>query len=1072
MNSTDSSNEQGRTGGPDNHPVAVASGPIALFASHRTAANLVLALMVVCGLFAVSKINRQFFPDFGIDFVTVTMSWPGASAEDVDNNIVQAIEPAVRFLGGADKVISSSYEGLASISIEFEPGTDMQQARAEVDSAISQIRTFPEDAEEPEVTRVVRYETITKIVISGDFPESSLKNIAKDIRDELLQRGVDKVDMYGARDEEIWVEVSPHQLRELDLKLSDIATRIQQSSQDLPSGELAGGERQIRSLGLKRTAREVGDIDMIATSDGRSVKLNDIAKVSEAYKDSSRVALRNGQLAIELNVRRAVNTDALEIAERVSTYLDELQEEMPPTLVIEQYDERARSIEDRISLLVNNGASGLALVLLVLFIFLNARVAIWVAVGIPAAMLAAVGVMWVSGQTINMLSLFGMIMAIGIVVDDAIVVGEHAETRFQQGLSPLDASIAGAHRMAAPVTSATLTTVAAFMPLFLVSGIMGQIISAIPFVVIAVLIASLLECFYVLPGHLAHALKVPDANTQHLKKSSKLERFRERFDLGFDKFRRERFAPIVRRAIEHRYVTLSLAAAALIVAASSVIGGKVGYQFFPSPEPDRIYANIEMISGTSKQDTLQTLIDVEKSLFRVAGQLSDDEDLIAMTVVKIGMVVGGDSRGNTGNNDTIGGVVVELKSSEERDVLAAEVIEAWREDFQQTSRVKSFTVRASQVGPPGRALDLRLRGDSIDTLKQVADEMRKKIALYPGVTDVKDNLPDGKPELILRLTPQGRAMGFTTTDVGRQVRNAVDGAVAKRFPRNDEEIWVRVRLSQTDVNTSILDNLYVRSPEGLEVPLTEVVDITTDRGFARIRRENGYREVAVTAEIDLSVTRPAQVIRSLQNDGLADFAAARGVTFEFAGRAEEQRETSSDMKFGGMLGLAFIYIVLAWVFASYTRPFVVMSIIPLGFVGAVLGHFVFGADLTILSIFAILGLAGIVINDSIVLVTTIEDRRKTEDLVSAAIHGACDRLRAVILTSATTIGGLTPLLFEKSLQAQFLIPMALTLIFGLAVSTVVVLLLVPALCMVQQDIGHLTKRLLPRRRALAATQSR
>ena len=915
------------------------SGPIALFAAHPTAANLVLALMLVCGLFAIGKINRQFFPDFGIDFVTVSMTWPGASAEDVDNNIVQAIEPAVRFLGGVDKVISSSYEGLASISIEFEPGTDMQQARAEVDSAIAQIRTFPDDAEEPEIRRVVRYETITKIVISGDFPESSLKNYAKDIRDELLQRGVDKVDMFGARDEEIWVEVPPHQLRSLDLKLEDIANRINQSSQDLPSGELAGGERQIRSLGLKRTAEEIADIDIIAMPDGRSVQLNDIAVVSETFKDSAPTAYRNGQRAIELNVRRAVNTDALEISKRVKAYLGELQDTLPPTLKIEQYDERAKSIKERIALLVNNGSSGLALVLLVLFIFLNARVAIWVAVGIPAAMLAAVAVMWVSGQTINMISLFGMIMAIGIVVDDAIVVGEHAETRFQQGLSALDASIAGAHRMAAPVTSATLTTVAAFMPLFLVSGIMGQIISAIPFVVVAVLIASLIECFYVLPGHLSHALKRDEERTV---KDNAFSRFRQRFDIGFDKFRSEKFARLVHLAINYRYVTLALALTALIIAMASVVGGKVGYRFFPSPEPDRVYANLEMLAGTSKEETRRTLIAAETALFAAAEELSEDKDLVAMTVVKLGVVVGGDTGASTGTTDTIGGVVVELKSAEERDVLAAEVIARWRDKFVRAPNVKSFEVRAARMGPPGRDIDLRLRGDSIHSLKNAADELNAKLSLFPGVSDVKDNLPDGKPELILELTPRGRTMGFTTIDVGRQVRNGIDGAVAKRFPRDDEEVWVRVRLSQEVVDRAILDNLYVRSPSGLEVPLSEIVTVSEQRGYARIRRESGYREIAVTAEIDPAVTRSGQLIRALKQDGLDAFTAERGIDYSFAGRAEEQRETSADMRFGGMLGLAFIYIILAWVFASYTRPFVVMSVIPLGFVGAVFGHFVFG----------------------------------------------------------------------------------------------------------------------------------
>ena len=805
-------------------------GLLALFAAHPTAANLVLALMLVCGLFAVSKINRQFFPDFGIDFVTVRMSWPGASAEDVDNNIVQAIEPAVRFLGGVDKVISSSYEGLASVSIEFEPGTDMQQARAEVDSAIAQIRTFPEDAEQPEITRVVRYETITKIVLSGDYPESSLKNIAKDIRDELLQRGVDKVDMFGSRDEEIWVEIAPHRLRELDLKLADIADRIQQSSQDLPSGELAGGERQIRSLGLKRSAGEVADIDVVAMPNGRSLKVKDIATVRETFKDSDATAYRNGQLAIELTVRRAVNTDALDISKKVKAYIAELQDQLPPTLHIEQYDERAKSIKERIALLVNNGASGLALVLLVLFIFLNARVAVWVAVGIPAAMLAAVAVMWASGQTINMLSLFGMIMAIGIVVDDAIVVGEHAETRFQQGLAPLDAAIAGAHRMAAPVTSATLTTVAAFMPLFLVSGIMGQIISAIPFVVIAVLLASLLECFYVLPGHLSHALKEPDKEAPGKRKW--LSGFRERFDVAFDRFRREKFARFVGLAIEYRYVTLAVSLAALVIAVATVIGGRVGYQFFPSPEPDRIYANLEMIAGTPKEETRAHLLAAEQALFNAAEELSVEQDLVAMTVVKVGTVVGGDGRSSsTGTTDTIGGVVVELKSAEERDVLAAEVISAWRAQFEPSARVKSFEVRAARVGPPGRDLDLRLRGDSIKDLKAAADELRHKLIRFPGVSDAKDDLPDGKPELILELTPRGRNMGFTTIDVGRQVRNAVDGAIAKRFPRADEEVWIRVRLDQDYVDKAILEKLYIRSPDGLEVPLTEVVSI---RSRARI----------------------------------------------------------------------------------------------------------------------------------------------------------------------------------------------------------------------------------------------
>ncbi|TDJ64017.1 MAG: efflux RND transporter permease subunit [Proteobacteria bacterium] len=1027
------------------------TGLIATFARHPTAANLLFALMVVCGLFATVNINRQFFPDFGIDFVTISVVWPGASAEDIDSNIVQAIEPEVRFLNGVKTVTSSSFESIASISVEFEAGHTMADALSDVESAVAQLRTLPEDSEEPEIRRIIRYETISKLVISGPFPESSLKYIAKNLRDDLLDLGVDRIDLFGARDEEIWVDIEPAILRRFDLKLADIAARIGASSQDLPSGEIAGGQQQVRSLGLKRTAAEVEAIEIKAFADGRKVFLRDIATVHEAFNDSSRVAFRHGQPAIELHIRRAVNTDALDIAETVKKYITGIKPTLPPTLTLEQYDVRAKSIQQRIQLLVNNGLGGLALVLAVLFLFLNARVAFWVAAGIPAAMLAAVGVMWVSGQTINMISMFGMIMAIGIVVDDAIVVGEHAETRFRQGLDPLDAAVAGAHRMAAPVVSATLTTIAAFLPLFLISGIMGQIISAIPFVVVAVLLASLLECFFVLPGHLRHALRKDTTG------AGRLSRFRGRFDAAFDGFREGTFTAVVTRAVRFRYITIAISIAAFVIALGSLIGGQVGYQFFPSPEPDKIYANIEMSAGTSRDRTRLMMLEVEQALYRAAVKLDgDNTDLIEMSLGKLGVPVGDRQGGSAvGTSDTVGGIVVELKTSDQRTVRAAALMAAWRREVHPQPGLETFTVTAQQTGPPGRDLDIRLRGGSVQALKSAAAAVAELLARFPGLTDIDDNLPVGKPEVILEVTSRGQALGFTTAEIGRQVRNAIDGAIAKRFPRRDEEVWIRVQLDRKVVNRAMLDKLYVRSPAGVEVPLGEVVTMRKHTGFARIRREDGRREVSITAEVDPSLTSASAVIRGLLEQGLVDIVNDYGVDYEFSGRAEEQAETTADMQFGALLGLVLIYIILAWVFSSYVRPLVVMSIIPLGLVGAVIGHFLWGADLTILSVFALLGLAGIVINDSIVLVTTIDERYQTEPLDVAAINGARDRLRAVVLTSATTIGGLSPLLFETSLQAQFLIPMAITIVFGLLVTTFVVLLLVPALVVVQGDIARL-----------------
>ena len=972
--------------------------------------------MVVCGLFAAAQINRQYFPDFGIDFVTVTVTWPGASAEDVDTNIVQAIEPEVRFLNGVERVVSSSFEGAANIAIEFEAGHAMQDALSDVESAVGQLRTLPEDSEEPEIRRILRYETISKLVISGRFPESSLKLVAKTIRDDLLDRGVDRIDLFGSRDEEIWVDVAPAILRRFDLKLSDIAERIGASSQDLPSGEIAGGEQQVRSLGLKRTSAEVEAIEIKAFPDGRKVFLRDIATVREAFKDTSKVAFRNGRPAIELHIRRALNTDALDLAKTVSDYIESVRPTLPPTLNLEQYDVRADSIQERIRLLVDNGLGGLLLVLAV--------------------------------QTINMISLFGMIMAIGIVVDDAIVVGEHAEARFRQGADALGAAVAGASRMAPPVTSATLTTVAAFLPWFLVSGILGQIISAIPFVVIAVLVASLLECFFVLPGHLSHALREDSADV------GRLGRFRRRFDNAFERFRDGLFTRMVTAAVRFRYVTLAISLAALMIAVAAVIGGRVGYLFFPSPEPDKIYANVEMISGTPRERTRAMLLEVEQALGRAASKLGGDgSDLVEMSLGKLGLPVGDRGGGpSVSSSDTVGGLIVELKTADQRAVRAAALMDAWRSEVTPQPGLETFTVMAQQTGLPGRDLDIRLRGGSVQDLKGAAAAVADLLARYPGVTDIDDDLPVGKPEVILEVTPRGQ--GFTTEGIGRQVRNAIDGAIAKRFPRGDEEVWIRVQLDRRVVDTAMLDRLYVRSPAGAEVPLGEVVTMRKETGFARIRREDGRREVSITAGVDPSVTRPGAVIRGLLEEGLVEVADQYDLEYEFAGRAEEQSETSADMRFGGLLGLALIYIILAWVFSSYFRPLAVMSIIPLGFVGAVFGHFLWGIDLTILSVFAILGLAGIVINDSIVLVRTIDERHETEALEAAAIGGARDRLRAVVLTSATTIGGLTPLLFETSLQAQFLIPMAVTIVFGLMVTTFVVLLLVPALVAIQGDIAR------------------
>lgn len=1039
-------------------------GPIGVFVRHPTAANLLMILMIVAGLFALTRLNTQFFPDFGIDWIQVSVEWPGASAEDVDANIVQAIEPEVRFLDGVKHVRSSSVEGSGSLLIEFEAGTDMQAALADVETAVDQVTTLPEDSERPVIKRSVRYDNITRLVVSGPYPEAALKAFAKGIRDDLIARGIDKIDLVGARDEEIWVEVDPATLRRLDLTLGDIAARIAETLQDLPSGDTRGGaEKQIRSLGLVKTAQDLGQVEVRSLPSGEKIYLREIATVSERFEDGGVTMRHDGQPAIELHVQRSINADALELADTVDNYLAELRSTLPTNLRIEQYDVAAELIRSRIDLLLRNGLGGLVLVVIILFIFLNGRVAFWVAVGIPVSLLATMAVMLASGQSINMVSLFGLIMAIGIVVDDAIVVGEHAATQSRAGMAPLEAAETGARRMAAPVLSSSLTTIAAFVPLLLISDIIGDIIVAIPYVVIAVIVASLVECFLVLPGHLHGALAYG---------SDRASRPRRWFRRNFDGFRDGPFRRLVSLCVSWRYATVATAIAALILCIGLVLGGRVGFVFFPSPEVDWIYANVRLVAGSPRVRTVAMLDEIERAMHAAEARLTDGAGgLVNLSVGKVGTTVGRSDRAAV-TGDNVGGLVVELTATDERAITSAEFIAAWRAEIALVPGVETLTIVAAQGGPPGREIDVRLSGEDPASLKAAAGEVKALLVRYPGVSDVEDDLPFGKQETILEVNARGRALGFTTESVGRQVRHAFEGAIAKRFPRGDEEVLVRVQYPRGAIDVGALETLYLRGPTGAEVALSEVIDRRETRGFARIKREDGARQVTVTAEIDKQVTSNDKILGALERDGLDDIAARHGARASFAGKTEEQAQTMGDMRLGAMIGLAAIYIILAWVFASYTRPLVVMSVIPLGFVGAALGHLLMGFDLTILSMVALVGLSGIVVNDSIILVTTIDERlRQGEPLFEAIVAGARDRVRAVILTSLTTIGGLTPLLFETSLQAQFLIPMALTIVFGLMVTTPLVLLVVPALLAIQGDVGRLARRPRPAP-AIAAVDKR
>lgn len=1104
-------------------------GIVSVFARHPNAANLLMILMIIFGVFAIGKINTQFFPTVERQEVRISVTWSGASAEDVERNIIQIIEPEVRFIDGVDNMISYAREGAGSISLEFLPDADMKQAVADVDTAVKVITNLPEGADTPEVSKSSFFDRVARLSIAGDVPESTLRIHAKKIRDDLIERGIDKISFVGMRNEELQVEISERELRRLGLSISDVSAVIAGNSRDTPSGQLKGDvEKQIRALADVEGPASLQNIEIRSFATGEKVLLSDIATIKRGYEDGQARGITGGKPAIQITVERALSADTLNTARILDTYLAEIEGNLPPGITLKKYEVRADSLVERISLLFWNGIFGLVLVVATLFIFLNARIAFWVAAGIPVAMFATLGFMLLLGQTINMITLFAMIMMLGIIVDDAIVVGEHTASRFEAGDEAFQAAETGAGRMLTPVMAAMITTIAAFAPMLLIGDIIGQIMGVMPYVVISVIIASLIECFLILPGHLAHTLQhkpkrqwsfwrqmffasliggiliavmnrvsadsldlagftvlkpIVEAHQNNsvllfialvtitslvvatffegifwlLKKVSPKDKgphdqgwFRNAFDRRFNAFRDGPFNWMVNLSFKWRYVTVAVALASVMIFTVGPIRGEhVKFVFFPSPEAENIRARLVFNAGIAEDRALEIIDEVEQGLGRATQSLTNGEEKL-VTAVFTTLGSAGPSVG-----DNLAEIRVQLSSSEVRTIRTPDIVKAWRKNLPKLAGAKRIAIFETRGGPPGRDLDVEIIGADVSVLKEAASQVIPIIQAVNGASGVADDLPFGKPELIMRLLPRGAALGFSIDEVGRQVRDAFDGAIPRRFARGDDEITIRVLRTSRDKGGDKLRNFELRSPEGNFVPLGEVVELTEKQGFSAIQREDGKTIVSVTADLNTDVVTTDKAIEILQAGELPGLMNAMGVEYRFGGKDEERKKAFKDLTTGIYVALAVIYIVLAWVFGSYFRPIAIMLIIPFGVVGAVIGHWLMGFKLTILSFIGLLGLAGILVNDSIILVSRLDERLdEGEPIHEAAVGASRDRLRAVLLTSLTTIGGLVPLMFEKSLQAQFLLPMAITIVYGLALATLIVLFLVPALIGIGYDIRH------------------
>lgn len=1017
------------------------------FATHKVAGNLLLALMVLSGIWGFSQLNRQLLPDFYLEAITVEIRWPGASPRDVEANLLEAMEAELRFIESVDKVDSTAYEGRARASVTFEEGANMSKALTDVQAAMERITTFPTDSERPVITQVVPAELVTQIELSGPFPEAALKLLAQRVRNDLLNVGMAQVTISGARDTEIWVEVPELELRRLDLTLNDIANRISAESIDLPAGQVFSGSvsRQIRSEGLARTAGELAEVEVISTESGEKLKLKDIARVFETFEDGAASRLVDGETSVGLKISRSRGIDSLTAQRQVTDYLEQLRGELPATLKVEIFDVAADQVRQRLFMLLENGLMGLVLVLIVLYLFMNVRTAFWVAAGIPVSIFAAIAGMALFGLSLNLISMFALIMGLGIIVDDAIVVSEHAEFLHRQGASASDAAIRAAQVMRLPVLAASITTIAAFSPILTIGSTVGMILRELPITIVLIILASLIECFLVLPMHLRSSL---------LAMEKQKDKSPGRFHEAFNAFRDSRFAVASEFAFNNRYSTILATLSLFVLAILMLVSGRVGFDFFPSPETDLIAVNISLSPGSGRGMTEQMVLEAERAAYAVEDKLGSGKgSVISFGFGSLGSGVGRSDSSPT-QGDYAGGYTIELMPSDVRTVRTGKFMTAWEREMRPVPGLESLVVfEVNVAGPPGKDLDVRLSGAPLDVMKAAAMEIRREVGRIPGVSGVADNLPYGMEEYVLEVTPAGRAMGFTTESVSRQIRNTYEGAIANRFARDQEEILVRVRLSPEDRGANGLRGIYLQVANGHEVPLTEVVTLRSQVGFSQIRRENGLREVAVTGSVDQRITTTNEVVRVVEELVLQRVRDEFGVKAQFKGKAEEQSAALGDFGMALFLALSVIYIVLTFVFSSYSTPLVIMAMIPFGLVGAVFGHYIMGFALNIFSLQALMGLAGIMVNDSIVLVTTVKrELAAGATLPEAILNGTKERLRPVIMTTTTTVMGLLPILFETSQQAQLIQPLAVTLVFGLLLSPFLVLFFVPALMGVGTDI--------------------
>lgn len=1033
-------------------------GLIAWFAANHVAANLLMLLIIVAGLLSAFSIRKETQPEIDLNWIQIRVSYLGAAPQEVEQGVVIKVEEAIQDVEGIKKLRSIAREGRGTVTAEIELDADFNAVMSEIKTRVDAISTFPALTEKPVITEIKVTNPVIMIAIHGDLDELMRKTIAQEVRDELLQLPeVNQVEKFGDRPFEISIEVSENTLRQYGLTMSEISQAIKNSSIDMPGGTIKseGGDILLRTIGQVYTGDEFGQLVLRTFPDGTRLVLSDIATIKDGFAETDGWGRFNGRPTVTIQVVSGGQRNELATAAAVRQYIEKKSESMPPGIEMDTWIDLSYYLKARLGMMTDNMIQGGILVFIVLSLFLRVKVAFWVVIGIPITFLGALWLMPAWPITINMISIFGFIIVLGIVVDDAIIIGESVYTKIRKDGHTLDNVIQGAHKVAIPATFGVLTTIAAFAPMLFIGGFAAPFFEAMGVVVVFCLIFSLIESKLILPAHLVHA-KILPVDEEDLFNPQRHIGFFERFPRFFLKIQRRvqhalfrliynHYRPMLEKAIDNRGVTLSIFVAVLILTIGLIASGMARVVMLPEIPSDFIQVNFQMQSGTAAEVRNVAAEKIERALLDMNAEYVAENPGAIPIIDYIGVF----TRGETGAR-----MWVELPKDDDRPYSHTEVAKMWRERVGDIPGMKELTFAGAVHIGGGAPLSFRLSGADYEKLERAAEELGDALSEYTGVFDIRNSALAGGDEIKLTIKPEAEALGLTMSSLGRQVRQAFYGEEAQRIQRGKDEIKVMVRYPR-DERRSIadLENMRIRTPSGEEVPFESVAEISFGQGYSQISRLNRERTVTVSADIDPDIVEPQEIIRTISDEFIPGLLSRySGVSFNLEGSSEELKDFQFSLIVASIVALFLIYALIAIPLHSYSQPLLIMSVIPFGIIGAVVGHVIMGMAISMFSLFGLIALAGVVVNDSLIMVDFINKARiEGVPIRQAVIESGTQRFRAIMLTSFTTAVGLTPILLEKSVQAQFVIPTAISLSFGIVFATVITLFLIPSLYMLQQD---------------------